>query len=145
MPFSWQLIHPHLDADGAVPCPREAPTGILPYQGRLYMFGGGTLKYGASSAQGNKATLGTLNDLWIYEPKSDRWELMEPDDGLEGFDAHYRNGGTTDGSDSGHVIQRRLGANAPLVLARLFAARRVDNKVNATLLNEVNNITPPGI
>lgn len=51
------------------------------------MFGGGTLRYGASSSQGNKSTLGALNDLWVYDPSVGVWELLESNDGAAGFDA----------------------------------------------------------
>ena len=89
--FQWQLLSPHTEVLSAdYPCPREAPTCILPYRDQLYMFGGGTLKYGASVTQGNKATLGSLNDLWRYDPAQARWTMLEPDDGLQGFSASAR-------------------------------------------------------
>lgn len=85
--FQWQLCYPHTDTPGdRMPRPREAPGGILCYRNRLYMFGGGTLKYGRSSGQGNKRTLGALNDLWTYDPAANRWRVLEPDTGAQGFD-----------------------------------------------------------
>ncbi|MDE3001361.1 MAG: hypothetical protein OXU79_19975 [Gemmatimonadota bacterium] len=86
--FNWRLCHPDVDSTGGdVPCAREAPGVLLPYRGRIYMFGGGTLKYGASSGQGNKSTLGALNDLWLYDPSVEEWNLLEANDGAAGFDA----------------------------------------------------------
>ena len=58
---------------------------MLAYRGRIFMFGGGTLRYGASSGQGNKSTLGALNDLWAYDPSAERWTLVEENDGATGF------------------------------------------------------------
>ena len=85
--FNWRLCHPDVDSTGGdVPCAREAPGVLLPYQRRIYMFGGGALRYGASSGQGNKSTLGALNDLWVYDPSVEEWNLMEANDGAAGFD-----------------------------------------------------------
>ncbi|MCY3766521.1 MAG: hypothetical protein OXH06_13975 [Gemmatimonadetes bacterium] len=85
--FKWRLCHPEVDSTGGdVPCAREAPGALLPYRGRIYMFGGGTLRYGASSGQGNKSTLGALNDLWVFDPSFDAWNLLEANDGAAGFD-----------------------------------------------------------
>ena len=85
--FQWELRHPHTESPSdRMPCAREAPGCILVYRDRLYMFGGGTLRYGRSAAQGNKANLGALNDLWRYDPETNGWEMLEPDDGATGFD-----------------------------------------------------------
>ncbi len=85
--FNWRLCHPHVESTGGdVPCAREAPGVLLPYKRRIYMFGGGALRYGASSGQGNKSTLGALNDLWVYDPSVEEWNLMEANDGAVGFD-----------------------------------------------------------
>ncbi len=79
--------HPQVEStDGNVPCAREAPGAMLSYRGRVYMFGGGTLRYGASSGQGNKSTLGGLNDVWVYDPSVEKWDLLEENDGAAGFD-----------------------------------------------------------
>lgn len=59
---------------------------MLAYHGRIFMFGGGTLRYGASSGQGNKSTLGALNDLWAYDPSVGKWTRLEENDGAAGFD-----------------------------------------------------------
>lgn len=86
--FRWELLHPHAEAPSDhAPCPREAPGAILEYGSRFYLFGGGTLRYGESSGQGNKATLGALNDLWTYDPRANEWDAIEADDGATGFDA----------------------------------------------------------
>ncbi len=85
--FQWRLLHPDVaSTDGRVPCAREAPGAMLSYRGRVYMFGGGTLRYGASSGQGNKSTLGGLNDVWAYDPAAGRWDQLEENDGATGFD-----------------------------------------------------------
>ena len=84
--FKWRLCHPEVEStDGDVPSAREAPGAMLAYRGRIFMFGGGTLRYGASSGQGNKSTLGALNDLWAYDPSAERWTLVEENDGATGF------------------------------------------------------------
>ena len=86
--FQWKLCHPHTDGwSHRMPRAREAPGAILVYQNRFYMFGGGTLKYGPSSGQGNKAALGTLNDLWRYDSTTNEWERLEPDDRVVEFDS----------------------------------------------------------
>ncbi len=83
----WQLCHPDTEpATERLPCARVAYGGILPYRNQLYMFGGGTFKYGQSAGQGNKRMLGPLNDLWRYNPATNQWETLEPDDGSQGFD-----------------------------------------------------------
>lgn len=85
--FRWRMCHPHVEStDGNVPCAREAPGAMLSFRGRVYMFGGGTLGYGASSGQGNKSTLGGLNDMWAYDPAAEEWDLLEENDGATGFD-----------------------------------------------------------
>ena len=86
--FQWQLCHPHTDTPSdRMPCPREAPGAILAHRHQLYLFGGGTLKYGQSTGQGNKRALGALNDLWRYDPAANQWQVLQPDDGAEGFAA----------------------------------------------------------
>ena len=86
--FRWEVLHPHTDASSEnLPCPREAPGDMVEYRDRLYLFGGGTLRYGQSSGQGNKATLGALNDLWTYDTQANEWEQIQADDGTAGFDA----------------------------------------------------------
>ena len=57
----------------ARPCTRKLTTW-LPVNGKLYLFGG-------SSVQGPGKREIKLNDLWSYDPKTARWELIEPDDG----------------------------------------------------------------
>ncbi len=85
--FRWRMCHPHVEStDGNVPCAREAPGAMLSFRGRVYMFGGGTLRYGASAGQGNKSTLGGLNDMWAYDPATEEWDLLEENDGATGFD-----------------------------------------------------------
>ncbi len=85
--FKWRLCLPEVEStDVEVPCAREAPGAMLAYHGRIFMFGGGTLRYGASSGQGNKSTLGALNDLWAYDPSVRKWTRLEENDGAAGFD-----------------------------------------------------------
>ena len=55
------------------PCTRKLTTW-LPVNGRLYLFGG-------SSVRGPGKGAIKLNDLWAYDPKTASWELIEPDDG----------------------------------------------------------------
>ena len=55
------------------PCTRKLTTW-LPVNGRLYLFGG-------SSVRGPGKGAIKLNDLWAYDTKTASWELLEPDDG----------------------------------------------------------------
>ena len=74
----WTRLEDHdgrigFQPSDASPCTRKLTTW-LPSSGRLYLFGG-------SSVQGPGQREIKLNDLWSYDLKTARWELMEPDDG----------------------------------------------------------------
>ncbi len=74
----WARLEDHDGRTGfgqsdAGPCTRKL-TAWLPVDDKLYLFGG-------SSVLGPGLTTVKLNDLWSYDPKAGRWELIEPDDG----------------------------------------------------------------
>ena len=60
---------------------------MLAHGGRFYLFGGLTDRYGRPTRAGDMSTLGTLNDLWAFDPVQREWENLEPDDDVHGFDA----------------------------------------------------------
>ena len=84
--WKWEMLHPHQeDTHEAIPCARDIWNGMLAYDGSLYVFGGATLKYGPAKTHGDLTTLGTLDDLWRYDPATAAWTQLEEDDGRSGF------------------------------------------------------------
>jgi len=83
MSWSWELLVAHGEEEA--PCPRDVWGGMLAHGGRLFLFGGATARYGPARAPGDLSTLGTLNDLWTYDPEHNRWTQLEGDDGSSGF------------------------------------------------------------
>jgi N-acetylneuraminic acid mutarotase len=74
----WSLLDKHDGRTGygrsdAGPCTRKLTTW-LPVGDRFYLFGG-------SSVLGPGLTTVKLNDTWSYDPRVERWDLIEPDDG----------------------------------------------------------------
>ena len=83
--WKWEMLHAHRDMHEAIPCPRDIWGGMLAYNGCLFVFGGAFLKYGPAKTHGDLTTLGTLNDLWRYDPAAATWTQLEEDDGSSGF------------------------------------------------------------
>ena len=83
MSWSWELLVAHRE-EGS-PCTRDVWGGMLAHGGRLFLFGGATVRYGPARAPGDLSTLGTLNDLWTYDPGTHRWELLESHDGSKDY------------------------------------------------------------
>jgi N-acetylneuraminic acid mutarotase len=59
---------------------------MLAHGGRFYLFGGLSDRYGRPKHAGDMSTLGTLNDLWVFDPAAGEWENLEPDDDAHGLE-----------------------------------------------------------
>ena len=88
--WRWELLQPHDDHRRNGPGPRDIWNGVLSHEGSLYVFGGATARYGPATKEGDLTTLGTLNDLWQYDPRSGVWEPVEEDDGRSGYSGSDR-------------------------------------------------------
>lgn len=83
--FLWSQLTPHCRSPlrHPQPLPRDVWGGMLAFRDRLLVFGGATLMYGPAERTGDLTTLGTLNDLWEYDPVRKQWTEVQAhiDDG----------------------------------------------------------------
>ena len=85
--WSWELQSPHRDNPaGNAPLPRDPWNALLGFDGVLYLFGGVFPKYGPPRGPGDLTTMGSLNDLWRFDPAGATWACLHQDDGQADFD-----------------------------------------------------------
>jgi len=116
-----------------VPGAREAANSWVDSSGNLWLFGG----YGYDSA----ATLGYLNDLWLYSPSSGQWSWVAGEDVANGSGVY----GTQATASAGSVPGARQAANSWLDSSGnlwLFGGYGYDSAGSLGALNDLWQYTP---
>eukprot|EP01095_Lingulamoeba_sp_RSL-Kostka_P001117 TRINITY_DN1159_c1_g1_i2.p1 TRINITY_DN1159_c1_g1~~TRINITY_DN1159_c1_g1_i2.p1 ORF type:complete len:645 (-),score=189.55 TRINITY_DN1159_c1_g1_i2:105-2039(-) len=60
----WCVLFKNDESNEDIPCPRWGHSAVV-YEGKMYIFGGYSNQH-------------YLNDLWVYDPESNQWELVVP-------------------------------------------------------------------
>ena len=98
MTISWRQIQAQdggggHDHNAASPCGRDIWGNSFVHGGALYLFGGAWEWYGLSQHWRDHGQLGVGNDLWRFDPVTERWALLEEDDWSLRYDEGARRPG----------------------------------------------------